>query len=103
MDKRLRYSYVQHGRLLAGTVAALLCFVLVFPCNTASQILPNQKSGSPAATDSLSEAALADTLQNAKPIVIKKDINASAQVKMGVTVMTFIIVVMVLANNFNPD
>jgi hypothetical protein len=35
--------------------------------------------------------------------VIKKDIEPKDQVRIGVTIMTFVIIVMVLANNYNPD
>jgi hypothetical protein len=81
--------------LAAGVAAVLLLSAASFP-----QALP-----ATATVKSAQDSVTADSLQSPESQikVIKRDTNPRDQLKFGTAIMVFIITVMVLSNNFNPD
>lgn len=82
-------------RLLAALLLALVCVPGLH-----GQALPSQPA--PATTEA--GAAPSDSLADAGGLkVIKRDKNPRDQIKIGTSIMFFVIIVMVMSNNFNPD
>jgi len=87
--------------------SALLCLLSLLAATTLCQLVPMTSQGMGAGAvpqDSLAARAQADSLFKGSQFhVVKKELAVADQVRIGTTVMVFIIVVMSFMNNFNPE
>jgi hypothetical protein len=91
--------------VIAKRLSALLCAIALSAATALSQTAPmTAQVAGKAPMDSVAAKAQADSLFNGAQFhVIKKEIAVADQVRIGTTIMVFIIVVMSFMNNFNPE